>query len=453
MDRLTSSLGAGDVSTQLQALIDFAHAQKAGGLRLLTDTVFSAAGLVVPSRFELDGNGSSLVHPDGNGGTAQSAISFAIDAGTGAATQAGALTVSAGGPVPNGVIVQIAGAGAVIASQISPLTSSIGAADTALTVDDDQGWKSDGLVLIGVELISYTAYSAGTLSGLTRGALGTTAATHTAGDPVGLAGNHYAIHRGGALIPPPVRDVVGAALEWGSVGANVHGLVLDGQREVATTTLPNTYGIDFALAYRCTADDLDIHDWDHAGLYLTHGAAENDVASTVTIRNIGEPGFRTDTNATSGACAYLFSGATRNKIRPRLTGEWQTGVFLDDRSVTARVADQPPVGNLVDIVADCTPLNAVETSIGVYFGGFVDDATVRADVDGCTRGVSILGSSQGPVTGFASRFDVAGRFRNADVGVFVAAVAQDGVIGPVVADSTVTTPISNGSATTTDVNA
>jgi len=50
-------------------------------------------------------------------------------------------------------------------------------------------FASSGTVIIDNELITYTANSGGTLSGLTRGASGTTAASHSSGDTVTDASN------------------------------------------------------------------------------------------------------------------------------------------------------------------------------------------------------------------------------------------------------------------------
>lgn len=452
MDRyFRGDIETDDQSATIQAFIDWAEAQGADGLRLPSDAEITAAGLIVPSGFGLDGRGSKLTHPDGEGTTAQYGARFRTHTGTGSVDTAGALT---GVTVPNGALVQVLAAGPVVRSQVSTLAANIGITLATITVTDQGGWDTtDGVILIEDELIEYTTYDeAGTFTGCIRGAFGTTAVAHTAGDPLSLAGDLYAVHRNDTLDPTPERAVTGAAVWWGSQASNICNLTLDGQRDIKVDALPNTYGVDMDLARGCSLDHLDIYDFDHAGVYFQHGARENVVSPTVTIRDIGSIAFRTDNTATAGACVWVFAGSSHNQINPRLTGEWQNGVFMDDRSVKAKTADQVPIGNRIDIVADCTPLNAAEVPIGVTFGGFVDQATVAADVTGCDRGISIAGSGQGPVTGFGSLFDVRGKFRNCDVGVFVAAVAENGHIGPVLADATVTTAVSNSSTTTTDVN-
>ena len=74
----------------------------------------------------------------------------------------------------------------------STLSSSINASVTSLTIASSTSFPSSGTVLIGTELITYTANSGGTLSGLTRGAKGTTAATHSSGATVTDASNFFA---------------------------------------------------------------------------------------------------------------------------------------------------------------------------------------------------------------------------------------------------------------------
>ena len=74
----------------------------------------------------------------------------------------------------------------------STLSSDINASVTSLTMASSSSFPSSGTVLIGTELITYTGNSSGTLSGLTRGALGTTAATHSSGATVTDASNFFA---------------------------------------------------------------------------------------------------------------------------------------------------------------------------------------------------------------------------------------------------------------------
>ena len=74
----------------------------------------------------------------------------------------------------------------------STLSSSINTSVTSLTMASTTSFPSSGTILIGSELITYTSNSGGTLSGLTRGALGTTAASHSSSATVTDASNFFA---------------------------------------------------------------------------------------------------------------------------------------------------------------------------------------------------------------------------------------------------------------------
>jgi len=67
---------------------------------------------------------------------------------------------------------------------VSTLSSGINASVTSLTMASSTSFPSSGTVIIDSELITYTGNSGGTLSGLTRGASGTTAAIHSSGATV-----------------------------------------------------------------------------------------------------------------------------------------------------------------------------------------------------------------------------------------------------------------------------
>ena len=74
----------------------------------------------------------------------------------------------------------------------STLSSSINTSVTSLTMASSTSFASSGTVIIGSELITYTGNSGGTLTGLTRGANGTTAASHSSGATVTDASNYFA---------------------------------------------------------------------------------------------------------------------------------------------------------------------------------------------------------------------------------------------------------------------
>ena len=73
----------------------------------------------------------------------------------------------------------------------STLSSALNSSATSLTMASSSSFPATGTVIIGSELITYTGNSGGTLSGLTRGASGTTAASHSSGATVTDASNFF----------------------------------------------------------------------------------------------------------------------------------------------------------------------------------------------------------------------------------------------------------------------
>jgi hypothetical protein len=73
---------------------------------------------------------------------------------------------------------------------VSTLSSGINASVTSLTIASSTSFASSGTIIIDSEIISYTGNSGGTLSGLSRGASGTTAASHSSGAQVTDASNY-----------------------------------------------------------------------------------------------------------------------------------------------------------------------------------------------------------------------------------------------------------------------
>ena len=74
----------------------------------------------------------------------------------------------------------------------STLSSGINTSVTTLSMASSTSFPSSGTVLINNELITYTGNSSNSLTGLTRGANGTTAASHSSGDTVTDASEFFA---------------------------------------------------------------------------------------------------------------------------------------------------------------------------------------------------------------------------------------------------------------------
>lgn len=82
--------------------------------------------------------------------------------------------------------------GVITGAQINQLSSAINASVTTIPVSSTSGFPAAGLLLIDNELISYTGTSGGnSFTGCTRGAFGTTAASHLINALVTDASNYY----------------------------------------------------------------------------------------------------------------------------------------------------------------------------------------------------------------------------------------------------------------------
>jgi len=124
------------------------------------------------------------------------------ESGSGASTSGG---VRVKHYYPVGVALEVASTGWGLGSWgglesgvfTSTLSSSINTSVTTLTMASASSFPTSGTVIIGSELITYTGVSGNTLTGLTRGANGTTAASHSSGatvsDASGYAGWNTAV--------------------------------------------------------------------------------------------------------------------------------------------------------------------------------------------------------------------------------------------------------------------
>ena len=165
----------------------------------------------------------------------------------------------------------------------STLSSSINASVTSLTMTSSSSFPSSGTVLIGSELITYTGNSGGTLSGLTRGALGTTAASHSSGATVTDASNFFswnAAASGDIVTAPGLWSLdnfgnkliatinSGESFEWDSnpTGANnTRATIITGAPTASSFTLTSTpdrhlifFGTETTIGTKSTQDPMFI---------------------------------------------------------------------------------------------------------------------------------------------------------------------------------------------------
>jgi hypothetical protein len=163
----------------------------------------------------------------------------------------------------------------------STLSSSINTSVTSLTMASSTSFPSSGTVQIDSELITYTSNSGGTLSGLTRGALGTTAASHSSGATVTDASNFFAWNAAasGDIVTAPglwsldnfgnklIATINGGeSFEWDSnpIGANsTRATIITGAPTASAFTLVSTpdrhlifFGTETTIGTKSTQDPM-----------------------------------------------------------------------------------------------------------------------------------------------------------------------------------------------------
>ena len=166
----------------------------------------------------------------------------------------------------------------------STLSSSINASVTSLTMASSSSFPSSGTVLIGTELITYTGNdNSGNLSGLTRGASGTTAASHSSGATVTDASNFFAWNAAasGDIVTAPglwsldnlgnklIATINGGeSFEWDSnpIGANnTRATIITGAPTASAFSLVSTpdrhlifFGTETTIGTKSTQDPMFI---------------------------------------------------------------------------------------------------------------------------------------------------------------------------------------------------
>ena len=165
----------------------------------------------------------------------------------------------------------------------STLSSSINTSVTSLSMASTTSFPSSGTVIIGSELITYTGNSGGTLTGLTRGANGTTAASHSSGATVTDASNFFAWNAAasGDIVTAPglwsldnfgnklIATINGGeSFEWDSnpIGANnTRATIITGAPTASAFTLVSTpdrhlifFGTETTIGTSSTQDPMFI---------------------------------------------------------------------------------------------------------------------------------------------------------------------------------------------------
>ncbi|MBI1908868.1 MAG: hypothetical protein HYS22_01705 [Deltaproteobacteria bacterium] len=313
-------------------------------------------------------SGSGDLTLDGAGGTVAIASGDTLSAG--AITGSGNLTINTSDLAVNtsNRMVGIATASPVEKLEVSgglraglaptsltTLSAGAGSTDTSLSVTSTSGYASAGTLLIDSEAINYTGTAATSFTGLTRGALGTTAATHNSGATV----DNYSLTLIATTSAPRLVVTGAGNLGLGTTAPDeqiqMTGRVHLGQASAPSTTTDKLYNVSGDLYWNGTALSTNGANCD-AGSYArgvdASGAAEGCTAvgaGTVTSVATGS-GLTGGTITTTGT---LSLGA--------LTADWnQTGAY---DIVLANASSE---------------LKILESAGGTYYG-IIDAGDLSAD--------------------------------------------------------------------------
>lgn len=276
-----------------------------------------------------------------------------------------------------GQLINVRYAGPVHPTQNTTLTAAIDAVQTTgITLTATTGFLTSGTMLVGSELIGYTGISAGTLTGVTRGANGTTAATHAAGDVIGTAAVHWttvaAVNSSTQLVlkDPALRPVTGSQIRFGAYRPKITGVSINVNRNTSTT--PRAYGINWQAAHFGRIADVYVENGD-GGIYLAQGTSDCTIHD-IHMHNCGLP------EISLGSAFWLFQSCCRNKINGiTVTGSTWIAITLDDRSTDGSEWDGPCDDNIfrehrIRISQPGTGTNAVNVTSSnrnSFAGGYI----------------------------------------------------------------------------------
>lgn len=183
------------------------------------------------------------------------------------------------------------------------LSAGISAGDVSLTLADAAEFAASGIVAIENELLSYTGKSGSTLTGLTRGIEGTTAASHSSGADVRqviTAASHNV--QSAAIIALEQKLGTGTDIAWSQMSPLTANrlVVTDGAGDVTTSALThdatnavigNIGGLDFDTTPTATPTTARMV-WDDThgtvNLTLKGGTVGVDIGQTTVARVVNK---------------------------------------------------------------------------------------------------------------------------------------------------------------------
>lgn len=374
----------------LQAANDAAHAAD-GGRVVIPPGTYQCKGVIQDSHVEFHGPLAKLVHPDGD---TIDIIRSRVTSTTGTVAGGGtALTVADSSGIEKGAVIGIRAAGGISRLQNAGLGAAITDTQTTdITLGDSTGSPTSGYLVCETEVIGYTGITGNTLTGVTRGAFGTTAASHAVGAQTGVAMRHVTTVAAVSgttvtLSDPAPLGVTAAPVSTGAVRPRIGYLSFDGNRPTggaSSTVNPVRWdmvrwgGIEWQYV-----EDAE------SAFYLAQGTSDCTIEH-VTARNCSVP------EAGKGAVAWFFQQCHRNRLADIniYEGVW-AGVYFDNRTSLATEWDGGCNDNTVDGYNIKTPyLGSAHTNTGILIVGGSRNEIASGHIDGVRTGFVIEAAAQ-----------------------------------------------------------
>lgn len=354
----------------LQAANDEAAAM-GGATVILPPGIHPVKGVIQDSHVTIRGTGTTLAHPDGLTGHMIEARRFTTT-GTIAAGSSD-LTVASATGIEVGTVAAVTGARGMSDRQNTLLAAAIDATQTTgITLSNTYAFPGAGYLTIGSEVIQYTGMSSGTLTGVTRGALGTTAAAHgTTGpaDAIGISAHHIAqvVAVNGTTVTldrPAAAAVTNAPVTFGIVDPGIYGIRFEGNRQEAGASVH--YPVFWQTVGNGHGDKIYAHRA-QSSIFLGLGATGNHFGTVVADNCMLQVGI--------GAAFWMFQSCRGNSVQDlRVIGRVFIGVYIDDRTTMGSPYDGPGesnhVAHLSIDVPVLVPMNQLtEHTIGLLVSG------------------------------------------------------------------------------------
>lgn len=313
----------------VQALNDYLYSTNGGGTIQLPAGTFLMKGVFLDSNIKIQMNEATVLeHPDSydvhtfETRRYQTSGEISKDSFT--------LTVSSATNFKVGSLVAIRGAGGLSSVQSTKLVNAISNTDTTnLQLEITTGFSPSNTLVVDDEIIKYTSIAGdGTLGGVVRGALGTTATSHAINAPIGIAmrlvTEIIAISGNTITVLDSAKTSVSSANVFcGSQKVKVIGGAFKGevQKEV--------------IGWRWAPVAMKLHRFGELDYYaenceaVFYAETSSDNKFNVRGKDIGKATYL---GVTIGACGWLFQQCHRNEVNAKLIGDCWAGIYLDNRT-------------------------------------------------------------------------------------------------------------------------